>query len=243
MRAVFYAVPVRHVCAAGLTTLLLIALSASLVFGRIDHSPRHSRLKVAVDAGHGGSDIGAWYPQFGLVEKDINLSVAKTLVRQLEDQGFSAFLIRDDDVYIELGERADLANRARADIFVSIHVNRFPQDTRCRGAQAFYQRGSAYGQQLAVFVQEELRKVAPTNDRKAIAADFKVLRETHMPGVLVEIGFATNAHDRQLIMDPGYRNAVAAAICRAIVRYRENGLSTDNRAQRSPGWSQRPCSA
>ncbi|MGI6611682.1 MAG: N-acetylmuramoyl-L-alanine amidase family protein [Limnochordia bacterium] len=227
MRVLFHAMHVRHLYVFAMAMLLLAALPVAIAFGRAERLERRlSGWTVAIDAGHGGADKGAWFPQSGLVEKEINLTVAKTLAQQLEGEGFIALLIRTDDIHIELGERASKANTSRADIFVSIHVNRFPQDSRCRGAQTFYQSGSAAGRLLAVLVQQELRTIDPTNKREAIAADYKVLRESDMPGILVEIGFATNPRDRQLIMDPEYRTAIATAIRRGLVRYSQSRVGS-----------------
>lgn len=222
--------------------LLLAVLPVAIAVGRAEQLQRSQPgWTVVIDAGHGGADKGAWFPQSGLVEKDINLSVAKTLAQQLKDEGFHVLLTRDEDAYIELAERALRANAARADVFVSIHVNRYPQDSRCRGAQTFYQRGSAAGQLLAALVQQELRTIDPTNKREAIAADYKVLRDSHMPGVLVEIGFATNSQDRQLIMDPEYRTAVAMAIRNGLVRFGQSRLrSRLSRKGRLPALSDGP---
>lgn len=174
---------------------------------------------VAIDAGHGGEDRGAWFPQHDLIEKDINLDVARTLAYLLVGEGSYVVLTRTDDSFVELSERAARANRARAHILISIHVNRFPEDTRCCGAQVFFHPASTESKRLADCVQENLRAIDPQNKRLALTADFKVLREAEMTAILIEIGFATNARDRRLIMDPTYRSAVAEAIVKGLKCY------------------------
>ena len=83
-----------------------------------------SPLKVIVlDPGHGGIDSGAIGPS-GLLEKDITLSIAKYLERELSKEiNSSVILTRTDDTYVSLKERTNIANGARADLFLSIHVN------------------------------------------------------------------------------------------------------------------------
>jgi len=80
------------------------------------------RLKIALDAGHGGDDIGAKGAK-GLLEKDAALSIVKELSVSLGKAGFDVLLVRSDDTLIPLWDRAKLANEAGADLFISIHLN------------------------------------------------------------------------------------------------------------------------
>jgi N-acetylmuramoyl-L-alanine amidase len=86
--------------------------------------------KVALDAGHGGDDRGARGPK-GLTEKVAALALAQELKRSLEAQGFQVVMIRADDTFVPLWERAKLANEASADLFLSLHLNA----ARARGAK------------------------------------------------------------------------------------------------------------
>ena len=184
---------------------------------------------VAVDPGHGGPDRGACHLPSGLVEKEINLDMALRLERALKASGAQVFLTRRDDTFVSLDERARRANEQGADVFVSLHVNRFPS-SECFGAQTFYLQESLEGRRLALLIQEELRQVYPPNYRQALPGNYRVLRGTAMPAALVEIGFVTNATDRALMQQDNYREAVAAAIVRGIVRF-VRGESADQPAQ------------
>lgn len=86
--------------------------------------------KVAVDAGHGGDDRGARGPK-GLTEKESALALAQELRRQLEAQGFAVQMVRADDTFVPLWDRAKRANEAGADLFLSLHLNA----ARARGAR------------------------------------------------------------------------------------------------------------
>jgi N-acetylmuramoyl-L-alanine amidase len=231
VRILFFSVGGRRLLGPGVVFLLLLLAAGTTAVVALDRPRTLSGWLIAVDAGHGGHDKGAWFPDHGLVEKDINLEVAHTLARLLVAEGAAVILIRSDDSFVGLGERAQRANSVAARMFVSIHVNRYPQDPSCCGAQVFYRQGSSAGQTLAAHIQEELHGLDAENRRQAIPGDYKVLRDSIMPAVLVEIGFATNARDRALLMNPQYRAGVASAICRGIVRYAASLAAPDISAQ------------
>lgn len=91
----------------------------------------------------------------------------------------------------DLWERVRLANKQDGDVYISIHVNSFPQSI-WSGAQTFYQEGEEESKRLAVAVQTQLALRLGPNRRKAKAADYRVLRSTKMPAVIVEVGFISN---------------------------------------------------
>lgn len=92
--------------------------------------------KIAIDAGHGGGSTGTRTPE-GLLEKDITLDIARRLERLLESQSFQVVMTREEDRDVSLEQRGALADRAGADIFVSIHVN-WIDNRRSRGVETYY---------------------------------------------------------------------------------------------------------
>ncbi len=92
--------------------------------------------QVAIDPGHGGRDGGTSL-QFGLLEKDLTLDLARRLSAVLAEVGIESVLTRDDDIEVSLADRAERANSARADLFVSIHVNWLP-DRSARGFETYF---------------------------------------------------------------------------------------------------------
>ncbi|MBI5559820.1 MAG: N-acetylmuramoyl-L-alanine amidase [Deltaproteobacteria bacterium] len=106
----------KYIAAAAVLTLFF----APRGFGADGIAPQRV---IVLDPGHGGDDAGAVGPD-GVREKDITLAVAKELEAELsKSPGTRIILTRTDDTFIPLGERTNIANRARADIFVSIHAN------------------------------------------------------------------------------------------------------------------------
>jgi len=106
---------------------------------------RHRRI-VAIDAGHGGVDVGMSGPIGSrhpfLKEKDVTLGVSRALARDLERRGIGTVLTRDRDSLVALGDRGKIAGRAKADLFVSIHVNaanpRWRNARTARGFETYY---------------------------------------------------------------------------------------------------------
>ncbi|MCK5219329.1 N-acetylmuramoyl-L-alanine amidase, partial [bacterium] len=132
-------------------TFKIEKLSASRTGG--DQKPKpstqHSLVKglVVVDAGHGGKDPGAVGPS-KLKEKTVTLEVAKQLTYFLRQQGLKVIMTRTKDRYISLKERADIANRAQADLFVSIHANASRNRKAC-GSQVFIYNREASSRKAA----------------------------------------------------------------------------------------------
>ena len=95
---------------------------------------------VVIDPGHGGHNIGARSKKFGLQEKALTLNIARRLKAILEDKGLNVILTRDADRFVPLEERARIANRGRADLFVSVHANA-SRARNVRGFECFYLSG------------------------------------------------------------------------------------------------------
>lgn len=172
-------------------------------------------MKIYLDAGHGGKDSGA-VGQRGTREKDFTLDIAKRCAVYAVRIGHNAILTRNADVFLELAERANIANRASADLFISIHCN--SADTiQANGIETFYYTGSSKGKEYATKVQSKLVKVTGLRDRGVKEANFAVLRHTKMPGILIECGFISNNEEELLLMSEEYRDKVAKCIVESII--------------------------
>ncbi len=188
---------------------------------------------VIIDAGHGGEDPGA--VSNGLVEKELNLEIAKLLNEILVANGYQTHLTRYDDrllygegeenrkKYYDIRNREKAANGFENAIFVSIHMNKFPADY-CKGLQAFYKSGNEAGKLLAESVQSNV-KVFQT-DNKRIIADAKntiyLLEKLEMPATLVECGFISNEDEAELLKDLNYKIAITMSIYCGVAEYLEN---------------------
>ena len=105
---------------------------------QISELATHQRdIVIAIDAGHGGIDSGALGPT-GLQEKDVALAISKQLANLVAaEQGMKAVLIRNDDYFIKLHKRVELARRYQADLFISIHADAYPEDNNVQGTSVY----------------------------------------------------------------------------------------------------------
>ena len=176
---------------------------------------RKGRIVVMVDPGHGGKDPGA-IGIGGVQEKDIILPISKRIAQLLEEKGIQAVMTRDSDYFVDLQPRVDLAERANADLFVSIHANSLPTRPDISGLETYYFDS---GQRLAQVIHNSLLQNVNIRDRRVRKARFYVLRKSSMPSVLVEVGFVTGREDAPKLSTSAYQNQLAEAIVRGILQY------------------------
>jgi N-acetylmuramoyl-L-alanine amidase len=173
------------------------------------------RIVVMIDPGHGGGDPGA-VGIGGLREKDIVLSISQQVASLLEQESIQAILTRADDRGLELSTRVQLAQRANANYFVSIHANSLNMSrSDVNGVETFYYNS---GRELAQSIQNSIMQNVDMNNRGVKQANFYVLRNTSMPAALVEVGFVTGREDAAKLNDAGFRTTMAGAIARGIVQ-------------------------
>jgi N-acetylmuramoyl-L-alanine amidase len=195
---------------------VLLAVVAILGLVRMDvRAERYSR--VVIDAGHGGRDGGSkWY---GVTEKNLTLDLAKRIKAILDAKGIPTTLTRSTDVFVELVDRAGVANKSAGSLFVSVHFNAH-RDRSIKGIETFYYPGSADGRVLATYIQSELGRRIKTRNRGVKPARLKVLEKTKGTAVLVECGFISNRWECQRCASTWFRQILAEEIAQGIVRYR-----------------------
>ncbi|MGB3787759.1 MAG: DUF3747 domain-containing protein [Phormidesmis sp.] len=177
---------------------------------------RQGQLTVVLDPGHGGNDPGA-VGIGGLREKDINIAVARRIQASLQAKGINAVLTRSDDREIDLQPRVDIAERADADIFVSIHANSISLSRPdVNGLETYYYSS---GFRLAQTIHNNVSQRTDLIDRGVRRARFYVLVNTSMPAVLVETGFVTGSEDAARFRDPQAVNTIADGITAGILQY------------------------
>src|SRR5881394_746025 len=197
---------------------------------------------VVLDPGHGGHDKGQ-VSRYGC-EKDFALDVARKLRPILQAKGMRVIMTRESDYFVPLEVRAQIANRARDAIFVSIHFNASGDDPNATGFEIFSftprgapstsdnavrsasfskQPGSevdAQSMALSACIYHSLLGHVPEYDRGIKRARFAVLRLTKVPAVLIEGGFLTEGGESKLIANKDWRGKLAGAIGMGIENYR-----------------------
>ncbi len=185
---------------------------------------------IMIDAGHGGNDPGKVGVD-GVLEKDLNLQLAKKLKTLLEQQDMEVMLVREEDrgLYDEnasnkkvqdMKRRCELINEEQPVCVVSIHQNSYHEES-IHGAQVFYYSTSRESEKLAKVLQSELVRVAePENTRQAKANDtYYLLKKTEAPVVIVECGFLSNWADCAKLQDENYQDKLVWAIHMGILKY------------------------
>ena len=151
--------------------------------------------KIAIDAGHGGSDYGATYN--GRAEKDDNLRLALAVGDILEKNGIDVVYTRTTDEYETPFKKATDANNANADYFVSIHRNSSPTPNQYTGVETLVYNNSGIKSQMAANINSELEKAGFKNLGITERPNLVVLKRTRMPAILVEAGFINNDKDNE----------------------------------------------
>jgi N-acetylmuramoyl-L-alanine amidase len=185
--------------------------------------------KITIDAGHGGSDVGAIGPT-GVTEKSVTLRIAMELQRILSAEGAEVIMTRNKDTEVspkkanatdieELQARCDIANRNDSDIFISIHCNAF--NGAAKGTEVEVYPNSKAGYALGNCIQHQIVDALDMVDRGLkVRPNLYVLKHTDMPAVLVETGFIDNYDDGVKLRDR--TDEFARAIARGVTDYEQS---------------------
>lgn len=173
-----------------------------------------ARTVVVIDAGHGGYDKGAYWG--GVRESRVALATAKEVEKELKRRGFSTVMTRRSDKFVTFSQRAAIANKYPKAIFVSIHYNA-STNRSVRGIETYYL--SSRGRKLASKVQRAMMEHVRSNNRGIRRKNFKVLRDTKHPAILVECGFISNTWERNRAKSGWYQRAIAKLIAEGVARY------------------------
>lgn len=182
---------------------------------------------VVLDAGHGGGDPGK-VGVGDVVEKEINLTIAKKVEQLLKKEKVKVIMTREGDAMAvgegstgtkaaDMKERVRIINDEAPQLAVSIHQNSY-QDAVVHGAQVFYYSGSSEGEEAAKVMQNALLAVDADNTRQAKANNtYYLLKRTEVPTIIVECGFLSNPEDAANLCSEEYQDKVAEAICKGIL--------------------------
>lgn len=176
--------------------------------------------KVVIDAGHGGTDVGA--TRDGIYEKNITLSIAKMVEKNLKNKDVQTTMTLDKDKTVSLQERCDISNKTRPDVFVSVHVNSSVNDA-IYGVETHWWKADS--KEYASIVHSHLAKNFgkwKTKDRGLFKSQFYVINHTEAPAILVEIGFISNENERKAIITQKRQSEIAKAISDGVMEYLKN---------------------
>lgn len=191
---------------------------------------------IVIDAGHGGIDGGATGVNTKTPESVLNLDVSMRLKKLFLDNGYTVFLTRetDDGLYgdetdgfkkRDLKARVEFAKKHCADIFISVHMNKYLKKTR-RGAQVFYKAGSEKSETLAACVQEKLNAMKrAARSCSPLKGDYYLLNMLDCAAIIAECGFLSSPEDEKLLLDETYRQELADAVFDGVKAYADKNVS------------------
>lgn len=201
---------------------------------------------IVVDPGHGGADPGM-LGVGGLEEKKINLEVSLKLRRNLEEEGFTVVMTREEDkgLYDDAGHnmksqdmqrRIALINETKPVLTVSVHQNSY-QDSDVKGPQVFYFTHSAEGEKLAKTLQESLNTGLSVERKREAKANttYYLLKRSEGTLVIAECGFLTNPDEALLLQTEEYQEKVARALTEGILTYLEQGSKAEQKEMAESG--------
>lgn len=181
---------------------------------------------ITVDAGHGGRDSGTLYKD--LLEKDINLEIAKELEKELGKNGAITYMTRDSDIDLssiydsrkkrgDLYRRLQLIRKNNSDLYLSIHINWY-QKSYHKGAEVLYNPINKENKLLATSIMEEF-KTDLNSKRDIKQTDLYMYRNTTTPGVLIECGYLSNPTERNLLTEKSYQKKISQSITKGVIKY------------------------
>lgn len=188
---------------------------------------------IVIDAGHGGEDGGAT-SENGISEAQINLKIALNLQKLLEQSGANVILTRSDENAIydldkktlrekkvsDIKNRVKIGNNSSADIFVSIHLNKIPQN-QYSGWQTFYKDGNEQGKELATSIQNNLNETIQKENKRVPMkiSNVYIIKQVEIPTTIVECGFLSNPKEEQILQQEIYQEKLAWGIYNGIIEY------------------------
>ncbi len=174
---------------------------------------RLKKLKIAVDAGHGGDNKGASGKTSGILEKDYTLMMAKELQKELRKKKAAIFMTRDKDTSLSMPERIAMLKNEDPDLLVSIHLNSSGRET-VKGTSTYY-RYIGF-RPPTQFILNRMLELGLDNFGNIGSFNFSLSGPTEYPNCLVEVAFLSNEEDEKRIVDPKFHKQVAAKIVLGI---------------------------
>jgi len=171
----------------------------------------------------------------GSVEQEINLSVSKKVEEVLSGKGIKVIMTRNDEKSLsdeqegktlremkreDMNKRLSIIKESNADLFVSIHMNQFPQE-KVNGLRLFYDKSHPETKELAQMMQERMSEVTGAKMYAVKTADQSLflMKNPPIPAILVECGFISNPDEEKKLNDEDYQSRLAWAIAEAVEIY------------------------
>lgn len=191
-----------------------------------------AKMRVVLDAGHGGIDGGVVGVSTGTKESDLNLSIVFILKETLEDMGFEVALTRKTEGGLygslekgfkkrDMQKRQEIIEEVKPDFVLSIHQNYYPSKSS-RGGQVFYNKQEKSSEMLANNIQTQLNELyaeKKVKGRNASSGEYFMLECTAYPSVIIECGFLSSPLDDELLNTKEWQTKISHAITAGVMTY------------------------
>lgn len=213
-----------------IATVLTFVLCIGALYEKPVVNSNVNKVRIVLDAGHGGIDGGVSGIITNVKESELNLKVVKKLENYLIGAGMNVVLTRSTDAGLygiasgnlkrkDMEKRKEIIYSAEPHLVVSIHMNKFSLSER-RGAQVFYKATDENSKVLAQAIQDSFNNMEETVKRSsALSGDYYILNCSNYPSVIAECGFLSNPEDEALLITEEYQESIAYAIFKGIVGY------------------------
>ena len=189
-----------------------------------------NKIRVVLDAGHGGIDGGVSGVNTGVKESELNLKVVKKIEKYLISAGMSVSLTRNSNAGLygiatknlkrrDMEKRRDIIKSFKPNVVISVHMNKYSLSTR-RGAQVFYKKSDENAKLLASSIQNNFNQMEEASrDCSILSGDYYILNCTEYTSVIAECRFLSNPEDEALLITDEYQDKIAYCIFKGIVGY------------------------
>jgi N-acetylmuramoyl-L-alanine amidase len=209
-----------------LICFLFAVVAMNKVNSYVEELPLLSKV-IYIDPGHGGRDPGANYKD--ILEKNINLEISKVLSDLLVEKGAIVYMTREADYDLakpniaerkrsDLSRRIKMINESMCDAYISVHLNA-TTSTTWRGAQVFYDDVNDENKILGEKMQASFKRHLASHRKLKKVNDLYMYRSVERPGVLLEVGFISNANERYILQKNYYQKRIANAVVDGLINY------------------------
>lgn len=196
--------------------ILAFALVTSFAFIKPSENDPKKTITVVIDAGHGGQDDGMTVE--GFTEKQIVASIAQKIKQNNSDKNVIIHFTRTDDTFVSLQDRSKFINEIKPDLVLSLHVNGNP-NVEASGVECYVSPKNAMYEKSKTIADDLNARLVSNNNLKSRGvkeANFTMLRDSQYPSITVELGFLSNANDREYLTNVGHHEKIANTILETI---------------------------
>lgn len=194
--------------------LFALCIVGCFAFATKPDSRDEKTIKVVIDAGHGGKDDGQVIK--GISEKEVVYQITQKIKALHENKNVEIFFSRPDNEFVSLEERVEFVNKINPDLVISIHANAHPQFEEKNGTEIYISERNEFKEENYNYAAKLVSHLAlqPNSLGKVSVkmANFKIIRETNAPSMLIELGFLSNEKERNFLSSTEGQTEIAQLI-------------------------------